>query len=436
MAAPMVVFVQGMGISLKLTLKASKQGLPIRRAIVEPFCKHIATKRGVDASPSRARASAGGVALDLDATPRAALSANAVVDLVLEPAPAVAAPLAPVPVPTPPRAPAQAPRSAPSEQPTREAAAIPEPARPEREGDAILTWTCTFNGRLGAFFETLASFVRETAPASQRMIRDWVVIADRGATAAQRAAIITRAPWLTLVCKGPPLHRHPMSINLLLEAFVKTRWWLEWEDDWVCPPGCGAAPGGDLVQRALAVQRHCGATQVALNGAFLDIPEDCPDYAVARSSAGPVNYATVALGAAAHDEVVSCASTEALAVAMAPARDPALFGKPGACVPPWPLFSLQPSLLDAAYVREHMYPFARGAHMNDQDAYWLWELEAALDFVKHGATKASIDSRLVARQIDVETSSLDSPEDRAAHAAPARAAKPKAANRKFAVKRR
>ena len=83
-----------------------------------------------------------------------------------------------------------------------------------------------------------------------------------------------------------------------------------------------------------------------------------------------------------------------------------------------------------------MYPFARGAHMNDQDAYWLWELEAALKFVKHGATKASIDSPYVARQIEVETSSLESPEDRAALAAEARRRPKPNNNRKFAVKRR
>ena len=41
-------------------------------------------------------------------------------------------------------------------------------------------------GRLGAFFDTLTSFLRECGPRSQRRIRDWVIIADKGATVEHR----------------------------------------------------------------------------------------------------------------------------------------------------------------------------------------------------------------------------------------------------------
>ena len=111
---------------------------------------------------------------------------------------------------------------------------------------------------------------------------------------------------------------------------------------------------------------------------------------------------------------------------MAPARDAAAMA--GGAVPPWPLFSLQPCLLDAAFVRAHMYPFAESAAMNESDAYWLWELEAALRFVKHGGTKASVKSGLVARQIDVKTSSREEDD-----VVPVRGPRP--ARRKFAVRR-
>ena len=404
--------VAGELVCVRVTLAASKLALPLRRVVVEPFCKHVAKKFGASADAGAASAKLDGAALDLAATPADALADGAVVDVFLGGAAA------------PPASPPPAER-----EPEH---AVPEPARPRAWADAPLTWTCTFNGRLEPFFRTLASFLRETSAASQRLVRDWVVVADRGATTADRVAIVTRAPWVTLVCKGKPLHRHPCSINLLLDGFVKTRWWLEWEDDWVMPPGSGAAPGGDVVQRALAVQRASGATQVAMNGAFLDIPADCEDYAVRDCSAGPVDYVTVALGPEQHAAVVGCASPEALAQKMAPDR--CAENMAGGRVPPWPLFSLQPSLLDADYVRTHMYPFAERAHMNDQDAYWLWELEAALKFVKHGATKASIKSRHVARQIDVETSSLDDPADRARQRAAGRAAGPKPAKKKFAIK--
>ena len=78
------------------------------------------------------------------------------------------------------------------------------------------------------------------------------------------------------------------------------------------------------------------------------------------------------------------------------------FGKPGA---PWPLFSLQPSLLDTDFMKNHVYPFSEDPRLNPAHAYWMFEMEAALKFVKFGGTKASIDSGYVARPLAVASSS-------------------------------
>lgn len=154
-----------------------------------------------------------------------------------------------------------------------------------------MTWTCTFNGRLEAFFDVLTSFLREASPRSQRRVRDWVVVADRGATVDHRLAIMSfsgvlsrlsrarpyraptryRAPWLTFVGKGAALHRHPVSLNLLAESFVKTRFWCQWEDDWAVAAGSARAAGGDLLQRAIDVRRATGCHQVSMNGFFAGV---------------------------------------------------------------------------------------------------------------------------------------------------------------------
>ena len=55
--------------------------------------------------------------------------------------------------------------------------------------------------------------------------------------------------------------------------------------------------------------------------------------------------------------------------------------------------------------------------MNDPDAYWLWELEAAVRFVRGGGRKTSIDAVDVARQIQTTSSSRDA-EDPAFRAPP------------------
>ncbi|KAJ8612262.1 hypothetical protein CTAYLR_002913 [Chrysophaeum taylorii] len=260
---------------------------------------------------------------------------------------------------------------------------------------ADVTWTCTFNGRRASFFEALESFVAACAPATQRRIRDWIVVADAGANIEDRVAIMRRAPWLTLICKGPSMYRHARSLNLLA-TIVRTKWWLQWEDDWRVDGG----GSGDLVERAIAAAVESGCSQVAVNGAFLDGKPG--DYDIRREN----GYAVIALGQSAASLYPPDEPSDVLALRLAPLRaadeDP----------PPWPLFSLQPSLLDADFIKRHVAPFAEGINMNDPSAYWLWELDAAIRFVRAGGTKASLSKGPLATQIHVRSSShLDDDDD-------------------------
>ena len=68
-------------------------------------------------------------------------------------------------------------------------------------------------------------------------------------------------PWATLICKGEGLHRHPVSMNLLL-ACVRTEYWLQWEDDWELPRSI------DMLSQARQVMRESKVHQLALNGAW------------------------------------------------------------------------------------------------------------------------------------------------------------------------
>ena len=70
---------------------------------------------------------------------------------------------------------------------------------------------------------------------------------------------------------------------------------------------------------------------------------------------------------------------------------------------PWPLFSLQPSLLDADFVKRELVPFDERARL--PEAHWLWELEAAIRFVRAGGIKASLSTGPFAVQIPVPSSS-------------------------------
>ena len=138
---------------------------------------------------------------------------------------------------------------------------LPEPPR---DISADTTFTCTFNGRLRALRDAVGSVVRGLDRASLRRIDSWVIIADQGATTAQRLEVQRMMPWATFIAKGAALRRHPVSMNLL-GPFVRTRWWLMWEDDWAWP----RSAGDNLLARAIDVAETSGIHQVAMNGSWL-----------------------------------------------------------------------------------------------------------------------------------------------------------------------
>ena len=218
-----------------------------------------------------------------------------------------------------------------------------------------------------------------------------------------RLAIVYRAPWLTFVGKGHSLHRHPLSLNFLLESCVKTRYWCQWEDDWYVVAGSCRAAGGDLLQRAIDVRRQTGCQQVSMNGAFTEPhPIYSSEYTTHRDRT-PMGceYVVTALKPAVEAPITSAPNIESLAI-----KYSHKFGAREAGWP-WPLFSLQPSLLDTEFIRSYVYPFSTKPHMNPPNAYWMFELEAALKFVKFGGTKASIASTYVAQPLAVKSSSHD-----------------------------
>lgn len=134
---------------------------------------------------------------------------------------------------------------------------------PVRHAHADVTFTCTFNGRIAAFFDAMRSVLTNIDDVGS--IDSWIIVCDRGATAEQRAEIVRAMPWATVIAKGTALHTHAVSMNLIL-SLLRTRWWLQWEDDWTLNPG-GGARGVLSRSREVAMQ---GVHQVALNGAWLD----------------------------------------------------------------------------------------------------------------------------------------------------------------------
>ena len=291
---------------------------------------------------------------------------------------------------------------------------LPEPPRDAR---ADITFTCTFNGRLGALCESISSVLRELDAASLRSIASWIIIADKDATPHQRLEAQRVMPWATFICKGSSFSRHPFSMNLL-GAFVRTRWWVMWEDDFALSPGCS-----DLLARAKCVASETGYQQVAMNGAWLDGDfawgaRGPPDSTRARQTESlvggrPVQYMRVDYPegdlkrvrtglASSRSARNSLAAVETLADAyLAGVMPDRQGGRDGSIM--WPLFSLQPSLNDADFLKS-LLPFREELDYNPSHAYWLFEFEYGLRYVAAGGRKATMPGPC-ARQLAVASSS-------------------------------
>ena len=264
----------------------------------------------------------------------------------------------------------------------------PEPVRDIAHADC--TFTITFNGRIGPFFEAMGSVLANLGELS--MIDSWVVICDRDATIEHRAEILHALPWATIINKGAALYRHPVSMNILLSAFVRTRWWLQWEDDWCLPPG------GDVLARAREVAQ-LGFHQVAVNGAWLEFDPAWGSLKTEKHLSHQntltgnqwaelhypqEHFERVASGREALDALV-----EGYLAGIDPARRQTQNNGQTRRTLMWPLYSNQPGLNDANFLRK-LLPFDESAECNMRGAYWKFEFEFGLRFVRAGGRKATL----------------------------------------------
>jgi len=257
---------------------------------------------------------------------------------------------------------------------------------------------------LDVFLGAMSSVLTALEPSELSTVDAWVVVCDGGASYEHRDIVQRAFPWMTFVGKGRALHRHPFSLNMLLASFVRTRYWLMWEDDWTLPIG------GQVLSRARDVLESAGVQQVAVNGAWLDDSE-----ALSRSvTAAGTAYAEIVYPEADRSRVrgyTGLGHLEALVRAYNAGNSGAPQGMQSKLldrgVEPlmWPLYSNQPSLNDAAFLRG-LLPFSEDPSLNRADhEYWRFEFEFALRFVKAGGRKATLTEGHTARQVQAKTSS-------------------------------
>ena len=321
----------------------------------------------------------------------------------------------------------------------------PEP--PRRFGSqADTTFTITFNGRIGSFFEAMGSVLTGLDHDELATIEHWIVVCDRGADPDHRDEVQRAMPWATFIGKGRALHGHPKSMNLLLRL-VDSKYWLNWEDDWAMTRSGGAARG--LLCRAKDVIRN-GMHQVALNGAWLESD-------AAWGSIGHSSHLTRRRTIMGTDfcELVYPAESAArvkrgkesiwsLVDGYSAGTNPK-GGAPHNAKPLlWPMYSNQPSLNDAGFMKA-LLPFDERPEYNRDGAYWyapqlsgalpgrkwwspapqhargrfdlltatcsrhrrrrMWEFEFGLKFVRADGRKATLPGPGLARQVATSSSS-------------------------------
>lgn len=293
---------------------------------------------------------------------------------------------------------------------------FPEPDRSTDPSKLDTTFTITFNGRIGAFFDAFGSVLQHLG--SVGCVADWIVICDAGAKAEHREEILHAMPWVTFIGKGRGLHCHPVSLNILL-ALVRTRWWLQWEDDWELQQPA------ELLMRARDVMAESGVHQLALNGAWqardaLWGPVCEPtEHLVQRTTVQGSEYVEVLYPEdqrqrlLADDESID-ALIDGYMAGMRPVVQGEAHGSAGAeaasgaSTQPllWPLYSNQPSLNDAHFLRA-LLPFNESADHCPPRRYWKWEFEFGVRFVRAGGRKASLvcPPGGAARPIDCSSSS-------------------------------
>ncbi len=278
-------------------------------------------------------------------------------------------------------------------------------AEPPCAVDADVTFTVTFNGRLGALFATLGSLLTRLSEAELSSVRSWVVVCDGGASLEQRAQVMAAFPWATVVAKGVAHHGHPASLNLILSGLVGTRWWLQWEDDWEVPTSSG------LLGRAREVAEEGGFHQVSMNGAWTtgEGLEAC----VRGATSSGAEYGEVTLPDADRRRFNEAGVSMASLIRQYNASNMHVLPYPLRAklqelnVQPisWPLYSNQPSLNDAAFCKS-LGAFSEDPQLNPRHGeYWRFEFDFGVRFVRAGGRKATLMGGGLAEQQNVSTSS-------------------------------
>ena len=232
------------------------------------------------------------------------------------------------------------------------------------EEQRLVTFTITTHKRLHSFIPCFRSFL-ENCLDREQYIKEYLVV-DDGSSPADRAAMRRafppeRFPLVRFVFhdKG-----HPTSINTLL-GHVTTPLWLAWEDDWELRTPT------PLVGRAMAVlSAEPRVMQVGLNGGWEDF--DGSHKMAPADGHGVIRFSVLDYPPS-HLKKLTPESV---------AR--------GCCRPgdaAWPLFSLQPALNRADYIKA-LGRFTTDWRANMQPRYFVWELEFATRFVAGGAQKA------------------------------------------------
>ena len=93
-----------------------------------------------------------------------------------------------------------------------------------------LTFTVTTCKRLDRFIQTMDMFILNCKDVY--VIDEWICIDDNSSDE-DRAKMKELYPWFKFVLKGPDKRGHQISINMLF-SMVKTKYALQFEDDWIC----------------------------------------------------------------------------------------------------------------------------------------------------------------------------------------------------------
>lgn len=275
----------------------------------------------------------------------------------------------------------------------------PEPRRGQA---ADVAFTITFNGRIKAFYEAIGSVLTQLSSSSLATIDTWVVVCDKGATSEQRVELMRSLPWMTFIGKGSSLHGHPISMNLLA-PFLRTQWWVQWEDDWALPADGSAR---NLLDRARDVAIEGCYHQVAVNGAWQRTDPAWGEKGPPKERQGrrtthgtpylDVNYPP-------EDRSRMRDSIHSLVNGWSANQQQSLRDQ-GVQPLQWPLYSNQPSFNDTRFLLA-LFPFSEKPEYRSKEAYWMWEFEFGVRFVIKAGRKATLEGSGLAYQQMVSSSS-------------------------------